>query len=227
MGQKTIWLIRHGESEANAGFATANPAEIKLTKEGEKQAKAITEQFPRPPALIITSSYVRTKQTAEPTLRRYPQVPCEVWPVEEFTYLASVHGEKSTVQERKPLVNDFWNRHDPRYRDGERGESFAHFIGRVHRVIKQLQHRPEDFIVVFSHEQFIQALCLLLPDYNKPISQSTPPFNRSFKASETNMKYFRWLLKNLRVDNGDIVKKELYSPFEPRHSERKPELVHI
>lgn len=227
MGQKTIWLIRHGESEANAGFATTDPVEVRLTEKGKRQAKMIAAQFRRPPALIITSAYVRTKQTAGPTMRRYPQVPCEVWPVHEFTYLVSLHGIESTVHERRPLVDAFWNRFDPMYRDGERGESFVHFMQRVQQVIKQLQHRSEDFIVVFSHEQFIQALCLLLPDYNRPISPSTPPFDHSFKASETNMKYFRWLLKNLRMGNGDIVKKELYNSFEPPHPEHRQEFVHL
>ena len=39
------------------------------------------------PSLIVTSLFLRTQQTAAPTIERFPDVPVEVWPIEEFTYL--------------------------------------------------------------------------------------------------------------------------------------------
>jgi hypothetical protein len=35
----------------------------------------------------VTSPHLRTQQTTAPTIERFPDVPVEVWPIEEFTYL--------------------------------------------------------------------------------------------------------------------------------------------
>ncbi|WP_241212739.1 MULTISPECIES: hypothetical protein [unclassified Sphingomonas] len=43
-------------------------------------ARAWTET----PSLIVTSPYLRTRQTAQATIQRFPTVPVEVWPIEEF-----------------------------------------------------------------------------------------------------------------------------------------------
>src|SRR5579872_7284673 len=65
----TIFLIRHGESEANAGFATSDPKRIILTERGVTQAREIA-RFLRSTVsldLIITSRYLRARRTAEQT----------------------------------------------------------------------------------------------------------------------------------------------------------------
>ncbi|HYM00677.1 MAG TPA: phosphoglycerate mutase family protein [Blastocatellia bacterium] len=84
----TIWLIRHGESESNAGVATADPETINLTHRGMAQSKRIATAFNQAPALIVTSSFIRTKQPAAATLEQFPRVPCEEWAVQEVTYLS-------------------------------------------------------------------------------------------------------------------------------------------
>tara|TARA_R110000823_G_scaffold128520_4_gene256280 strand:- start:754 stop:951 length:198 start_codon:yes stop_codon:yes gene_type:complete len=43
--------------------------------------------FALSPALIVTSPYTQTRQTAAPTIARFPEVSVEIWPIEEFTYL--------------------------------------------------------------------------------------------------------------------------------------------
>ena len=35
----------------------------------------------------IRQFYLRTQQTAQPTIERFPEVPVAVWPIQEFTYL--------------------------------------------------------------------------------------------------------------------------------------------
>lgn len=156
----TIWFIRHAESETNAGLSTLDPINVTLTPKGQEQAQKIAQSFPHPPSLIIASTYIRTQHTADPTCARFPWVPKEVWPVYEFTYLA-FSDRKTSVQDRRPLVNAYWQDGNPYYVDGEGAESFDAFIKRVRWVLNQLMYRKEDFIAVFSHEQFIRAVIWL------------------------------------------------------------------
>jgi 2,3-bisphosphoglycerate-dependent phosphoglycerate mutase len=156
----TVLFIRHAESEANAGKPTAYPTTIKITPKGFEQAKAIASFFTREPDLIITSPYKRTYETAQPTFTRFPEARHAEWPVEEFTYLTPL-DTFTTFLERKPMVEAFWQRDDPSYVDGDEVESFTAFIVRVQNMIKLLRQTKEDYIVVFSHEQFICAILWL------------------------------------------------------------------
>jgi len=78
------WLIRHGESAANAGAVTTDPATIPLTEAGRDQARSIATTITRKPDLIVVSFYLRTQQTAEPSMRRFPDVLVETWPMQEL-----------------------------------------------------------------------------------------------------------------------------------------------
>lgn len=157
----TILLIRHGESKSNAGLPTLCPENVALTDSGIDQAQCIARcfAFQVPPDLIVTSSYQRTKQTAVPTMLRFPSVPVEVWPVEEFTYLSREEFVyPSGKADRKPLVDVYWEICDPRLVDGPGSESFEQFIERVRGVVESIKETSYDTIVIFSHEQFIRAL---------------------------------------------------------------------
>ena len=70
-----LWLIRHAESESNAGFATNDPHSIGLSALGLIQARKLTENFPAAPDLIGTTKYDRTDMTATP-LRQHCSSVC-------------------------------------------------------------------------------------------------------------------------------------------------------
>jgi hypothetical protein len=97
-----VFLIRHGESESNAGFPSDDPESIPLTTLGHRQAEQIARVFSELPALIVTSPYLRARQTAQPTISRFPSVLCLEWPIQEFTYLGDLHGHPTTAQDRHP-----------------------------------------------------------------------------------------------------------------------------
>src|SRR5713226_5749395 len=81
VAMSTVWLIRHGESQSNAGLPTLSPVFPGLTKRGIVQAESIAQAFTRVPSLIITSRYKRTKQTALPTTERFPNAKQGQWVV--------------------------------------------------------------------------------------------------------------------------------------------------
>ncbi|GMA99150.1 histidine phosphatase family protein [Pelosinus sp. IPA-1] len=158
---KKIWLIRHGESTANAGAITDNHKTISLSPAGQIQAEQISHSFQEAPALIITSPFTRTQQTAEPTIKRFPNVRCEVWSVEEFTYLSPETCRGTTAAERKERVSEYWERLDPDYVDGEGAESFSMLLSRAQTAIDRLSRLESGFIVMFTHAQFMRAMWVL------------------------------------------------------------------
>lgn len=155
-----IYLIRHGESAANAGEATDLPNTIPLTALGHQQAQALAQQFPEPPTLVVTSPFLRTYQTAAPTLARFPTARHEVWPVQEFTYLSPVSCIGTTAAARQPRARDYRERNDPDYVDGEGAESFVMLLQRTHAMLERLRHET-GVVAVFTHGQMIRATQLL------------------------------------------------------------------
>jgi broad specificity phosphatase PhoE len=165
----TIWLVRHGESQANAGGRTSNPATIELTERGHEQAKRVAATINQPPDLIVTSAYQRTKQTAQPLVERFPGVHQVEWPVQEFTYLAPERCHNTTAHERQPTVEAYWQRSDPWHNDGPGAESFAELIERTHACLNRIRAHQAALTVIFSHGQFMRTLlwCVITSDTSR------------------------------------------------------------
>jgi broad specificity phosphatase PhoE len=201
----TVWFIRHGESEGNVGLATMASSLIQLTPGGIKQAEQIALAVPEAPSLIVTSPYLRAKQTAQPTLLRFPDARHEEWPVHEFTFLSSLRYRNTTVEDRRPWATAFWERCDPFYVDGEGAESFASLMQRIQQFLDRLQHSKEEFVAVFSHEEFIRAVALSL-------------LTGSVDNCLESMKQFRNFRKLFFIPNGAIWKVLFQSTGETRFS---------
>lgn len=116
--EKTVYFIRHGESLANIGVATPDPASIPLTEKGKEQAQRVAELFSRQPDLIIHSAYSRTLETAAPLIERFPETKVEVWPIHEFTYLDTELNAGTTPEQRRSQAINYWSVLDPDYIDG-------------------------------------------------------------------------------------------------------------
>ncbi len=83
------------------------------------------------PDLIVTSPYLRTQQTAAATIERFPNVPVEVWPIQEFTYLQPSRWNGTLSSERMPHIERYWAAADPEFYDGDGAESFTTMLRRV------------------------------------------------------------------------------------------------
>lgn len=161
MRRLNAYFFRHGESEANAGRPTDDPASIPLTEIGVRQAHTIADTFDATPERIVSSPFMRALQTAAPTGARFPHLTIEEWQIHELTYLSPPRCAGTSVAQRRPWVQAYWNAADPHYRDGDGAESFTAFIARVDAAITRLEqlHATEvGTVVLFGHGQFWQAL---------------------------------------------------------------------
>lgn len=206
----TILLIRHGESQANAGLPTAYPKDIELTKRGQEDAECVAREMQKSyPSLdlIITSDCLRTVQTAGCTLQllRDRQIPVNKWPVQEFTYLSMWSKRISTVKDRSSAVHCYWKQADPQYTDGPGTESFQKFIERV-RTVRNSLNTATGTVAVFSHHQFICALVWLSQQDTLTICAQTM---RTFKA----------FLDTYPLANGAIVRVQFERGGGPWRSE--------
>lgn len=195
------WLIRHGESESNAGTPSADPGASPLTARGMAQAERVAARMPERPALIVASPYLRAAQTAEPTVARFPDVRRAEWPVQEFTYLGMFHDRLSTSDERRTHVVDYWSRADPHLSLGG-AESFMDLLGRVHDCLERLSTQPAGPVAVFTHGMFMRAVLWTL---------LTGPL-----TDEPDMRAYHRFSGGLTVPNCTVVELRLAADAAPR-----------
>jgi alpha-ribazole phosphatase len=167
-----LYFIRHAESLANTGGTTPDAAHIPLTEQGWQQAEALLDRFSQVDQIIV-SPYLRTQQTAEPLLKR-TGLTAQVWPIEEFHYLSSIKYANTSVEERKPMVDQYWHNADIHYCDGEDAESFVDFYQRIRHMLRHCYMRDEQYpdqtILVFTHGRVMQMLRLLITN-PQPVSR--------------------------------------------------------
>jgi probable phosphoglycerate mutase len=152
-----VFLIRHGESESNAGLPSADPASVPLTADGRRQAGRVARAIADVPALIVTSPFLRARQTAQPAISRFPAAGCRQWPVHEFTYLGDLHGRATTAREREPYARAYWDRADPRSASPG-AESFAGLLSRATGFLGRLSAQESGPVLVFTHGLFMRAV---------------------------------------------------------------------
>ncbi len=189
-----VWLIRHGQSEANAGFSTSMPGEVKLTSKGIEQSEFISEAFSSVPDLVVTSPFIRTQQTAKPTLAKFSNTFSEQWSIQEFTYLSPQRFPNTNTDDRRPFVEAYWARNDPDYNDGQGAESFIEFLHRVQGFAKRLSKRKESFIAVFGHGHFMKAFLWSVISGN------------SFNHDKHILSGFKHFSKAVKIRNAAIIK---------------------
>lgn len=177
----------------NSGLPTPGVVENPLTEAGWQQAEAVAMRIPRAPDLIVLSPYLRTHQSAEPTRRRFPQVPVETWQVQEYTILAAARYVGTTEAERHPWVEAVLERNDPHHTDGEGADSFSGLVARLHTMKTACDALPHSFVTIFTHGRFIRMLAWYL-------LQGLP------EATPARMQEAMAFVQGMRLENGVILR---------------------
>ncbi|WP_187395086.1 histidine phosphatase family protein [Pigmentiphaga aceris] len=172
-----IHLVRHGESEANAGLATDDPALIALTDTGRRQARDLAEWFSVQPNAVMSSHYERAKDTAQPYAERWQLPISQDAMLHECVTLSPRIVGGTDAAARKPLVDAYWSAADPLMRHGDDSESFAEFAARVEDFRQRLD-TVADGTVIFGHGLWFAMLLWQLQGFTYADSLAMCAFRR-------------------------------------------------
>jgi 2,3-bisphosphoglycerate-dependent phosphoglycerate mutase len=192
------WLVRHGQSASNAGLPAVGHGEVPLTALGREQAREVARRVDRQPDRLIVSSFLRAQETAAPIRERWPRTPCEVWPIQELTYLSPARCRGTTADVRRPWIETYWRGCDPDYLDGPDAESFRAFMARLGDFDSRLSALEGDFAIAVGHGQFFRAY-LWGRDRGFAVA---PEWMRDYRAAETSQP----------MANGEIIELKSATP---------------
>jgi broad specificity phosphatase PhoE len=150
-----IEIVRHAQSLSNAGIQVHNTRTVGLSAEGKQQAELLAARFDSPPDYVIVSDAMRTKLTAAPLLKKFPNLMFCIMPVHEFYFIDNYRMRGKTPEERWALLDEYFAKNDPDYTEGT-GESFNHFIARVREFLDGLDRTKN--ILIISHGHFINGV---------------------------------------------------------------------
>lgn len=187
-----FWLIRHGESDSNAGLPTGATDQIGLTARGQAQAQALAAAFDRAPDLIVASSYRRAIDTAQPLRARFLQAQYAEWPIHECVTLAHARRLDTTPEQRRPLLAAYWERCDPHYVDGDGAESFAQLVDRARGFLDRLRRLDAGFAAIVGHGLFTRTVLWV-------------HFTAPGTVDAAQMRAYRSFLSGFRIPNASIA----------------------
>lgn len=156
-----VYLIRHGESQGNVDRIHMFPFDP-LTNKGVKQAKKLAKSFQKLPIdLIITSSFIRAKHTAEIITERINKPFLESDLFVEAKRPKEIEGKKidapETTKIRMFIKDNFCNL---KFRFSDE-ETLLDLKKRAEKALEFIKKQKVKNILVVSHGDFIRMLVLL------------------------------------------------------------------
>lgn len=190
---KKIFLIRHAESEANVGIPQKYVHNIVITENGRQQASDLAESLERPDRIIV-SKFIRTIETAEPTINKFPDSEVHLWmETHEFEPLAVI--KDMALEDQRAKYDEYWLSLDSDYKISKEVESFKEFTDRMMVLRKKISSLPEGLHYIFTHGYVLRMFMLMMSnpevfldqrslDYNNIMSEFAE-FNKNFKSKNT------------------------------------------
>ncbi len=198
---KTIYLVRHGETESNVASLVQDGTAI-LSEKGKAQAKVLAERLRYlKHENILVSDYVRTRQTVEPFLALTNVDPIYTHVVRETkrpTQYIGMNSESDEYQAYLKLTDE--NIFDESWRHSDE-ENFHDIIARIKEFFTLIDSLEGDSIVV-SHGRFITFITLyvilsghLTPDIWLHAKHNFQPLNTGITMLRFDDKHQHWSLR--------------------------------
>jgi broad specificity phosphatase PhoE len=195
---KKVYLVRHGESEANVGNMYLG-GETPLTAKGHEQAEFIAERASKLPIeIIIASTLLRAKQTAQHIVEKTGK-PIEFSDLfverrSPSEYIGRKYNDPATADVDKLLDANF-GKPGWRYSDEE---NFDDMKVRAKKAMQLLESRPENEILVVTHGLFLRMLVGTLVFGDEFTGREGLRLFKAFKTKNTGLTVFELDLEDER-----------------------------
>lgn len=152
-----LWLVRHGQTQANTQHLFCGRKESPLTQEGTAQARWVSQQLQHVPFdLVMVSERERAQHTANLiTCERHPDAIVSA-------LLNEMDFGDWEMRHHSQLINE-----DPRYQDWcsdwqhavpPGGEGFPAFTARIANLAEMLRATPGENVLLVTHQGVISLL---------------------------------------------------------------------
>lgn len=190
---KTIYLVRHGESEINVSDVFMNDFSPPLTEVGKEQSRAIAKRAKNLKfEALIASPFERTKQTAE-------MIAVETGHDIEYSDLfvertlpRSLDGRLKSDPEAKALA-------DAAMRSSEQGgdkiegtETFMEVRARATKALLFLEARAEENILLVGHGFFTRMLIVRMLYGEQMTPEVVAPFIWGLRTKNTGISVLKY-----------------------------------
>lgn len=157
---KTVYFVRHGQSEDNAR-PVFQSQHSPLNERGKEQAEKIAERAARLEFdHLISSPYLRARETAEAISRVTGKVP-------EFSDLfverikpSAIEGKLYDDTEAKELNEKWRETHFAKGLKVEDGENYEEIVARADKALEFLEDHEGENLVVVTHGLFFRTMML-------------------------------------------------------------------
>jgi alpha-ribazole phosphatase len=167
MSPATLYLIRHGQSQANVGGITLENPLVPLTVLGELQARTLASLLPATAAQIWSSPFKRALDTAAPYCARINQAAAVHDDLREFETIDTLQMRGSLFSARDAMVTRYWLKSEPDHRSGPAAETFREFHERVARVRREFLPSLPHGTVIFGHGMWMALLFWQMHGFEK------------------------------------------------------------
>ena len=155
---KTVYFVRHGESEGNAGNKFQSAVE-KLTEVGIQQAEYVAKRFASIPIdVILASTMLRAYHTAQKIaeLTNKKLVVNDV--LVEVSRPTSLHGQTKNDPEIEAIDAELMRKFGNAEWKHSDEENFYDLQKRAQKAIAMILERPEENICVVTHGFFLRMM---------------------------------------------------------------------
>lgn len=158
MRTKTVYFVRHGESEGNASNFVQSP-EAQLTQEGHRQARLIAKRCKHIDfELLIASDMQRAQQTAHAIADETGHEIMSDLRFREVGRPSSLHGESRMGKAYQHYLSEFstnMTKKDWQYEDAE---NFYDLVARARGALAHIDALPAEHVLVVTHALFLKTM---------------------------------------------------------------------
>lgn len=157
---KTVYFVRHGESESNAGDSSYKGKNgSSLTDKGRSQAEEVAGRCEKLPIdVIFASTMNRAQETAQIIAKRlnkdFETFPFLVERRRASGQIGKPNDDPETIKIEREIEANFAT---PGWRHSDE-ENFDDLKGRALKILEFLESRPEQNILVIAHGYFLRII---------------------------------------------------------------------